>query len=82
MKLLCYFLILIIIVYPFYYYMDWKRKKQLRDITEVYIPIKQRQIDLAYSLKNRPPEEALFVNDYIFSDEEKKKIQEINEGIY
>ena len=82
MKLLCYFLILIIIVYPFYYYMDFKKRKQLKDITEVYLPIKKRQIDLAFSLKNKPPEELLFVNDYIFTDEEKNKMQEINQAIY
>ena len=79
MKLLFYFLILIIIVYPFYYYMDFKKSKQLRDITEVYLPIKERQIDLAYSLKNRPPEELLFVNDYILTDEQ---MLQINNDIY
>jgi len=62
--------------------MDFKKRKQLKDITEVYLPIKKRQIDLAFSLKNKPPEELLFVNDYIFTDEEKNKMQEINQAIY
>ena len=50
--------------------MDFKRNKQLKKITEVYLPIKERQIDLAFSLKNKPPEELLFVKDYIFTEDQ------------
>ena len=69
MKLLIYLLILFIITFPFYYYMNWKIEKQRKETVEVYLPIFEKQLDMAFSKSNRP-------NRYIFDNINPERLQD------
>ena len=68
MKLIFYLIIIFIIVYPFYFYMKWKTEEQTKKTLEVYLPIKERQLDFVFSRKNRLDEKTIFEDDYIQRD--------------
>lgn len=69
MKLLIYLLILFIITFPFYYYMNWKIEKQRKETVEVYLPIFEKQLDIAFSKNNRPTR-------YIFDNINPERLQD------
>ena len=69
MKLLIYLLILFIITFPFYYYMNWKIEKQRKETVEVYLPIFEKQLDQAFSRNNRP-------SRYIFDNVNPERLQD------
>ena len=48
--------------------MKWKTDEQTKKTLEVYLPIKERQLDFVFSRKNRLNEKTIFEDDYIQRD--------------